>query len=310
MKKYLIIALLVFLSFSGNTQSISKELKMYEAENDSLRSLLIKIRESNVNSIRAFMTKINSLENTVNRLKSDTAGMIRQLNRCDHNRIKNIEDQLMQNSETINELKEAIKEKDNEIREIKKECEIKQQSKYTEGQQFVYERIIQHYSETSFDYLISISTLKSVERDLQLVGTNEYAREKLENLIVYFKALQVLGERHDQNKVINAKQGLSKIPQTDLIKELNTKLVEYRLRNEGLKSAIVRIINMDERFSANDENTRILKLRDIMGELSNYFYNYSFKFEDIPFLSNVVLEIMERKQRNPNDDISDILLRL
>ena len=40
------------------------------------------------------------------------------------------------------------------------------------------------------------------------------------------------------------------------------------------------------------------------------FFNYDFKFNDFPYLSDIVLEIFKRKQPNPDADISDLLQKL
>jgi len=48
-------------------------------------------------------------------------------------------------------------------------------------------------------------------------------------------------------------------------------------------------------------------MKEIMAELSDYFYNYSFDFAEYPYLTGIVMEIINRKQRDANADISDLM---
>ena len=48
-------------------------------------------------------------------------------------------------------------------------------------------------------------------------------------------------------------------------------------------------------------------MKEILAELSDYFYNYSFDFAEYPYLSGIVMEIINRKQKDANADISDLM---
>ena len=52
------------------------------------------------------------------------------------------------------------------------------------------------------------------------------------------------------------------------------------------------------------------KLNKIISELSNFIFVYNFNFIDYPHLSEIVLEIIKRKQPNPDADISDLLKKI
>jgi hypothetical protein len=45
----------------------------------------------------------------------------------------------------------------------------------------------------------------------------------------------------------------------------------------------------------------------VLSEISVYIFNYDFNFTYYPYLSNIVLEIIKRKQPDADADISDLL---
>ena len=161
-----------------------------------------------------------------------------------------------------------------------------------------------------FDELIRFSTKQSVERDLLLIGNNETAKKRLQNLQIYFAAEQLLSERFNEQRVNAAQNQLASIEQSELVKNLADRLRMYNLLNDGLRTTINRIIDIDRRFVANDDYTQDLKLRDILAELAWYFRNFRFNFTDYPYLRDIVLEIMTLKQRDANADIRHLLEKL
>ncbi len=49
------------------------------------------------------------------------------------------------------------------------------------------------------------------------------------------------------------------------------------------------------------------KLNKILSELSKFIFDYNFNFVDYPYFSDIVLDIIKRKQPNPDADIVDLL---
>ncbi len=310
MKKYVLFAFLLFCFFNAHAQDFTKEDEKLVLEKDSLQKVIKKIRDNNahvnksfIDSIASYNSKIDNLNSNIKELKKDTAYMNKQIKKCDPNHIKNLETKLQQ-------LEETIKEKDGNIKSIKVECDNMQREKYQEGQQVVYNQIQQIYQLDSFDALISSSTQKSINRDLELVGNNQVAKKKLEDLKIYFTALQVLDEKYNEQKVRNAQGQISNITQSALVENLKDKLEKYKLCNDALQSTIATIIELDHEFIANNDDTQKIKLRDILFELAGYFRNYRFNFLDYPYLSEIVLEIMKVKQLDANSDLSPFLNKL
>ena len=52
------------------------------------------------------------------------------------------------------------------------------------------------------------------------------------------------------------------------------------------------------------------KLDKILAEFSFFIFNYEFNFLDYPYLSDIILEIIKRKQPNADADISNLLNKL
>ena len=52
------------------------------------------------------------------------------------------------------------------------------------------------------------------------------------------------------------------------------------------------------------------KLNKILSELSTFIFGYNFNFVDYPYLTDIVLEIIKRKQPNPDADINDLLEKI
>lgn len=322
MKKIICFALLLCGISAVYSQDLIKEFKKLTLENDSLLKELKYARKNSLKDLQASndsivqlmtanKTEISSLNDNIRKLQKDTAELIKQIKKFDKNNIQYLEALVQQKTDSIHLLTGTIKIKDGLIANLKIEEEKKQHEKYNEGVQKVYNQIGQIYLIDNFDHLIEYSNPKTVERDLQLVSNgNAEVTKKLKELQIYFSAKQVLFERYNEQNVKKAQGQLSTISQSSLLKTLNVNLGNYKLCNTGLQTTIGKIVELDKKFDANNEDTQKTKLRDILFELTWYFRNYRFNFSDYPYLSGIVLEIMKLKQQDANAKISDLLEKL
>ena len=285
MKKFTIL-LLALCTFSvAHSQDLTQESQRI---NDSLQRQVI----------RPLQESISTLNTTITDLSNQVARLERELT-ATNNRITEDRNGLSIERDNLDNL-QTIKESENRARE---------QQKYAKGRQSVYNQIAQTY-DRPFDELIQSSTMQSVKRDLLLIGNNETARKRLLDLQVYFAAKQLLSERFNEQRVNDARTQLASIEQSALVKELTEKLRLYRLRNDGLKATINRIIDIDRTMTADDDSTQEIKRQHILGQLSRYFREFLFNFTDTPYLSGIVLEIMRLKQRDADAPISHLLDKL
>ena len=139
---------------------------------------------------------------------------------------------------------------------------------------------------------------------MSIVGDKTVVQQKLLSLQKYFNSEQVLNEKYSEQRVENALIQLKSIEQTELVLKLIDKLSKYKLCNDGLKTTIDKILEIDKKFVANDDYTQETKWKDISSELAWYFRNYRFNFIDYPYLSEIVLEIIKLKQKDANTDIA------
>jgi len=237
--------------------------------------------------------KIKTLESTVAELNK--------------NKIKVERDNLQAKCDSlilkVTELNNLISTKDKQIAQEKELGQQKSIQEKEKGKSEILNQIIQTYNKP-LDELIINTTLKSVERDMSIVGDKTVVKQKLLNLQKYFNSEQVLNEKYSEQKVENAITQLKSIEQTELMLKLSDKLSKYKLCNDGLKTTIDKILEIDKKFVANDEYTQKTKLNDVLAEIAWYFRNYRFNFIDYPYLSEVVLEIIKLKQKDANTDIA------
>lgn len=321
MKKVIILMLFVFGFSLSYSQDLIKVIQKLTLANDSLQKQIIKpLEDSFLNLNIVHNAELEKLQGQIKVLENNKVDLNKKIKnfekdkvdlnkKLDKNNIQYLETRLQQKTDSITLLRDTIKEKDRQIVVIKNENTQKERQRYADGQQSVYNQIAQFYNE-SFDKIIKSSTKLSVERDLLLVGNNETVKRKLQDLQKYFTAQQILAEKYNEQKVKNAQTQTGNIEQSELVKNLTTKLEKYKLCNDGLKNTINKILDIDKRFVANDDYTQKTKMQDILFELSWYFRNYRFNFTDYPYLSDIVLEIMNLKQKDANTNISHLLDKL
>jgi hypothetical protein len=210
----------------------------------------------------------------------------------------------------IDRLEIRIQEKTRELGSLSQEKERSEREQYEKGQKSILNTIKRSYDKLSFDDMIRASSEDQIHRDLTLINKGEL-NQKLKNLDIYFAGEEVLTQKFNPRNVQHQLEMARLIKDSSvLVEELIDKLVNYKLRNDGLKEAIQKIQVVDENFIANNEKDKKNKEALILAEISWYLYNYESDFEDYPYLSSIVIEIMKEKHKNPNTNVSKYLQRL
>ena len=303
MKKTIIVFFALCCFSAAHSQDLIQEFQRLTLINDSLQRQIIRPLQD---SILILNTTHTENQNLLDRLRSELMEANSRIEDLDRNIVRIERDSLRALTDSLQIKSGGLSQK---VSDLERENIIQGQQRYEEGRQNVYSQIAQTYNRP-FDELIRFSTKQSVERDLLLIGNNETVKKRLQDLQKYFAAKQLLSERFNEQRINDALNQLADIEQSELVKNLSDKLRMYELTNDGLKRTVNRILDIDSRFIANDDNTQDLKLRDILAELSWYFRNFRFNFTDYPFLSGIVLEIMTLKQRDANADVSHLLDKL
>lgn len=316
MKKFIVFILVIFCFSTAYTQDLIKEIQKLTLANDSLQKQVIKplndsiVKLNSVNSIE--IAKLNgqvkALEIEKSELNKKNKTLESSVSDLNTNKIKIERDNLQTKFDSltikVTELNNQVSIKDKKIIQEKELCEQKSIQEKGKGKQEVLSLIIQMYN-IPFDELIKNSTIKTVERDMSIVGNKTEVLQKLSSLQIYFISELVLSEKYSEQKVQNAITQLKSIEQTELVLKLTDLLSKYKLCNDGLKTTIDKILEIDKIFVANDEYTQKTKLNDVLNELAWFFRNYRFNFTDYPYLTEIVLEVIKLKQKDANTDIAN-----
>ena len=310
-------------SFVAHTQTLrSDDFEKLVLEKDSLKRFVIKpLNDSIVRLNSTYNKEVLELKAQLKSLEIEKNDLIKKnenlssINAGLNSAKPKVErDNLLKNVDSLNaniiELKKNVSQKDDEISNIKLLSLDKEKQEKEAGKQEVLSRIVQTYNKP-FDDLVKSLTINVVNRDSSVIGSNTEAQPTLLSLQKYYIAEQTLYEKYDEQKVKLALAQLSSIEQTNSVKNLTDKIDTYKLRNDGLKATIDKILKIDlvthDEF---DDKSQKEKLNDILSELAWYFRNYGFNFTDYPYLSGIVLEIINQKQKNASKDISGLKQKL
>lgn len=296
MKKAVIfVCFLMCVGFQMSAQDATaiKEIQRLTLENDSLRRRVETVRKTSNERIAVFVDSLTRLNNEYRTLNG---------------RVLQLQDDLEKERKKAEKIKDVKAERDslmtqNTALQIRLDKEKKEQ--FDAGRKSVLGRIEQTYS-SDFDVLVQSTSLKTVQRDLPFVE-DATIKKKMQDLQSYFEAKQVLSEKYDELKVVAAQSKIKSLSQTNAVKALGESLENYKFSFDALRETINKIKERDQKFIANDDYSEKLKMKEILAELSDYFYNYSFDFAEYPYLSGIVMEIINRKQKDANADISDLM---
>lgn len=225
--------------------------------------------------------------------------------------LQNLENHLYQLEEQLLE-KESLKDSLRLLKEEYHQVQQRNKQEYENGKQFVLNKLILLY-EKPFDALISTSLLSVMQRDIHLIGKNERFELILEDLDNYFSAKTLLSQKYESSHIDNAIQQLKQIKQqSEQLTLLKEQLDNYQTYNDGLKELIAKINDIDSQETVEGLSDAIQKTKHnkILSEVSDYLFGYDFNPAEYPYLSDILFEILKRKQPSPDANISDLLNQL
>ena len=285
--------------------SLKKANKTVVIKNDSLRKTILANEVSN---------KQLSLNHQVSEKKyRDTIiGLKKELSKLEkyNSEKKGIETTLEAKRDSIVLLKKQINQKDNENKIITEKSKTDAAAEKENGKNEVLNQLINTYKNKSFDDLIYSSSITSLQRDKQLIGNNTDVKQIIIDLETYFNAEKLLSNKFNISQVKNVVSQVALIKQkSKLVTTLKDNLDNFKTFNDDLNTSIQNIIAIDKKEIVKGMDGQIIKskLNKILSELSKYIFDSNFNFVDYPYLSDIVLEIIKRKQPNPDADISDLL---
>ena len=225
---------------------------------------------------------------------------------------KNLKDELNLERQGAEPMRALQKERDRlkvEIDTLNDRIVKEKKKEYDSGKKSVINRIEQAYK-IDFDSLIVTASLKDVQSDLLIVD-DAVVKKRMQNLIIYFEVSQILCEKFDKEKNNAALEKMVKLSKdqskSEAVKLLKERLENYEDCNMALKKVIKNINEIDKIIVANDEHSIKSKMGRIMSVVSDYIYNYKLDFKEYPYLFDVVIKIINKKQLNVNSDISNLM---
>jgi|LakMenE01Jun11ns_1017448.scaffolds.fasta_scaffold9816649_2 hypothetical protein len=307
----ILISLLLFFCINQSRAQESNALiivvQNLTLQNDSLKKEINK----QVTERALLNDSINNLYSEQLKLKQNILNKDSEIKELSKQNIKNERDRAIRERDSITTIRDTLRIKlercksDNDI--FKKECEAQKADYLKKGKEEVINQILKSYN-ASFEQLITSCNLSSLNRDISIVGSNTAHQQNFLNLITYFEAESLLNEKYNEAKVKSAISKLNALEKTESVKKLTENLKNYELNISALKDMLDKIIKIDQDFVANNYNTA--KFLDILSEVASYYRNYYFEYNDNPYLSNIILELIKVKQKNANTDISYLKSRL
>ena len=285
--------------------SLKRNYKSIDIKIDSLKKVINSYESNKKQQSSIYQNSVKLYMDTINTLKVDLS----KLEKFKSEK-KKLETEHTSKSDSIALLKSQINQKDNEIKSITDKGKKDAITEKENGKKEIYTKLANLYSNKSFDELIKISSLSSIKRDKQLIGYNEDVKQVLMDLEIYFNTEKLLSNKLDVTQFNSSLSQLNLIKQqSELVITLKNKLENFKTFNEGLINTIQIIITIDKNENVKGSSTQIqsAKYNKILSELTKYIFDYDFNFVDYPYLSEIVLEIIKRKQPNPDADISDLL---
>lgn len=330
MKKIIICFMILCGTYTAQSQDLIKELKKLTLENDSLKSQIIKplkieLKESiekNKSEISNLKVKLNALEKDTVTFKKKILDLNKEIADLNKNKLTleniKLQDQIKLFTEKNNSLNlineknsKLITDKDTQIKEVA----IREKES---GKKEIITSIINTYKNRKFDDLVTCSTKSSVQKDKLLVENNSEVSEVLLDLETYFVGKEIINQKIDLIQLNLLKTKLNQIKRESvLIKDLNEKLDNYNTISIKLKEAINNIIIYDDKSSKKfmigegiDKSTKQDKLNKIFSVLIPFVFDFDLKYNDYPYLFDIVLDVIKRKQSNADEDISDLIKKI
>lgn len=299
-----IVMLCLFSSAFAQKDIIVDRLEKQAVEIDSLKKLI----KAEMDNSKLLRNENNSLQDSLKKLRYDLSNFEVFINGK-----KNLDSILRQKTDSIFLLQARISERDKQIIIEKQTAELKAKEENEKGKNEILINIINGYKSHSFDVLLKSSTKQSVEQDLQLCQGIPEVRLILSDMQKIFIAKEILDFKPDVSQIKSQQIELGQIKRESVILgKLKDILSNYQTFNDGLKEIIGKIVALDNVETVFKQPKEIQKKKydKILAEISSYIFNYDFNFSDYPYLSEIILEIIKRKQPSPDADISDLLKKL
>lgn len=318
MKKIIVLAMLFSGVSSAYSQTDSLFLKNYEQkiiENSKLKNDVQTEKQNFLSLSQAYKEDTLALQKQIKDLRNDVSSEKQKVSDLNKNKIKEERDNLQMKVDSLNNIilkqNQTIADKSKEITNEKNKAQTTAIKAKNDGKAEAIASIVNFYKIPLFDDLIQSSTKESVTREMEIVINNPEVKPVLNDLLIYFNAKELLSLKFDVVQIKKAQTQLSQIKrQSKLLDTLKEDIEFYQDFNSALKETIIKLVNLDKsKSAAGDAEIQKLKFNEIVTILTDYIYNY-YDYDNYPYLSFIVIEIVKRKQPNADADVSDLLKKI
>ncbi len=304
--KRLFLTIFIFSMFGSvyAQQDLIEKVTQQAVKIDSLKRVIKSERDSN----DIYHATLINVQDRIKKLEIDLVAL--EKIRVDK---KEVDLQVQQKNDSITLLTSMIFEKEKQVLAERETIEQKIKEANQSGKSEVLSGILNSNKQKQFDQLLKSSTRESVYRDLQLVDDSTELKSILQDLEKYFNARELLEQKFDVIQIKNAQNQLNQIKQkSELLDKLKETVSNYQIFNSGLEEMISNIIALDNKEEVDGMSVEIkqMKLNKILSKISPYIFNYDFNLSDYPYLSDIILEIIKRKQPDPDAKLTDLLKKL
>jgi hypothetical protein len=303
------------------SQDLIKEIQILTLANDSLKRAYILLNETLTGKLQVandsisrlisnHKSELSDINKLIRKLERDTADLNKLVKKLDKNNLTRLELQLKEKSDSLLIFSNTIINLNHDLERQEQLFVKRENQKFAEGRQNALSQLLGFYRDPSFSKLLLYATPGSVQRDLLIADAYESEKAVLKTLQIFFDSRKIIENPYNSQSASDAIKQMNSIPQVEEVVKLKEKIEKYGLRTDGLKSTLNKIVELDKKYIANDDYTQRVKFLDILAELSWYFRNYRFEFGQYPFLSDIIVDVMKRKEIDANADIRDLLSKL
>jgi DNA repair exonuclease SbcCD ATPase subunit len=280
---------------------------------------LIKDSTNLQNEINSSVSKIDSLKKVIedlNKEYSKNAGKKERLEKkideleksplkTENSKLKveisNLENASLKKDSTYSKEKLTY---ENSINVLSEELKTQKQ-----GMQIIRNQLMDFYNKP-FEELVGITSLNTIQRDLKILE-NEPIQKKLKSIQIYHESKLALSEKYNEIRVKEILDQLNSLEKNEANKKLIEHLVSYKYRNQFLQEALAEIIKVDleEGERENNKLIRPIKFEKVISPLTAYFDAYKTNFFEYPYLNDIIVEIIQKKENNVDADLNYLLQR-
>jgi hypothetical protein len=325
MKKIIALTMIFYTVSLAYSQTDSLLLKYYEQKVLEISKLKndLQTEKQNYSDLKdAYNKDTIALQKQIKDLRKEVSSEKQKVLELNKNKIIEDRDNLQNKLDSLNTEIERlnkiileqiliIEEKDNQIINEKANTIIASEKAKNAGKAEALANVVNLYKNYQFDDIIKSSTNGTVARDIQLFNNDQEVKSVLNDLQIFFNAQALLSRKIDIVQIKKAQTQLSQINrQSKLLEALKDDIEFYEDFNSALKEIFTQLVKLDKNTLADgDSDIHKLKFNIIVTILTDYMYNY-YDYSRYPYLSDIVIEIIKRKQPNADADISDLLKKL